>query len=106
MSTRNSILIGPSRIPTVIATVNITNTDYTRIIDIVSGITTTTLQNGILLRNYGISNILIYSTTAVNNLAEISIIPNESIFIKSDNIDNIQVKTSAVSGSVLGIIAN
>ena len=103
---RKSILIDPIHNPIVMATVAITNVNYTSITDVVSGISTANLKNGILLRNYGFGNVMIYNSTAKNKLREINLIPDESIFINLSNISNIQIKTNSVLGSTIGIVAN
>ena len=103
---RKSILIDPIHNPIVMATVAITNVNYTSITDVVSGISTANLKNGILLRNYGFGSVMIYNSTAKNKLREINLIPDESIFINLSNISNIQIKTNSVLGSTIGIVAN
>jgi|LakMenE18May11ns_1017448.scaffolds.fasta_scaffold9398735_2 hypothetical protein len=103
---RNSILIDPIHNPIVMATVAITNVNYTSITDIVSGISTANLKNGVLLRNYGFGNVTIYNSTSKNRQREINLIPDESIFINLSNIGNIQIKTNSVLGSTIGIVAN
>jgi hypothetical protein len=103
---RNSILINPINKPIIMATVNINNTGYKTVAEIISGISTAKLKNGILIRNYGFSDIIIYNDTAKNKQREINIIPNESIFINLSDIENIQIKTDSVLGSIVGIITN
>lgn len=104
---RVSTLVDPIHPPIIACTIQVTNyLSYESLPNLITGISSVKLKNGVLLRNFGHGDILIYNETAKNRGREITIIPEESIFINLADINNIQVKTNSIIGSLLGILAN
>ena len=104
---RVSTLIDRINSPIIACTIQVNNyLAYESLPNLITGISSVKLKNGVLIRNFGHGDVLIYNETAKNRTREISIIPDESIFIQITDINNIQIKTNSAIGSLVGILAN
>lgn len=91
---------------TVLCNLNLTNTDYVQLIELIPTITSTNITNGILLLNHGQESVNINNNLVINTNREIQLLANDSIFIPCSTLNEIYVKTNGVQGSLLSIKAN
>jgi hypothetical protein len=104
MAKQNKILPRPAKI---LATLTLTNNEYLNLTTFFPEFSDN-LQNGIFFKNLdSVQNITIKKSSVENTQNELSIIPNDEIFIQTADISDILIKISSSSGDQqVSIIAN